>query len=247
MSIRTEDRLAASVSLFGAAAWTAVAILAGLHLARVGIIELLFLFAPLVIVPLGLELARTVERATDASLSGVLWVIQSFAAIAVCAALWIPSGLTAAVLSSLWLIACVLLVFSRLLNRTRNGYSLLSFAVDVAHIDLILGACWFVVSRTGWRPMGFQEPIILLTAVHFHYSGFATAILAASTLSTARPRTLRPSSLRVLVLLAVLLPFAVAAGFVFSPLLRFAAATALALVVILLARVLFRYAREFRS
>jgi hypothetical protein len=247
MSIRTEDRLAASMSLFGAAVWTAAAILAGLHLARVGIIELLLLFAPLVIVPLGLELAHTVEHSADASLSGLPWVIQSFAAMAVCAALWIPSGPAAAILSFLWLIACVVLGFSRLLNRPRTGYSVLSFAVDVAHVDLILGACWFVVSRAGWRPMGFQEPIILLTAVHFHYSGFATAILAASTLSTARLRTLRPARLRVIVLLAVLLPFVLAAGFVFSPLLRFAAATALVLVVTVLAGVLFACAREFRS
>jgi YndJ-like protein len=247
MSIRTEDRFAASVSLFGAAVWTAAAILAGLHLARVGIIELLFLFAPLVIVPLGLELAHTVERSAGAPRSGLLWVIQSFGAIAVCAALWIPSGPAAAILSSLWLIACVLLGFSRLLNRPRTGYSVLSFAVDVAHVDLILGACWFVVSRAGWRPMGFQEPIILLTAVHFHYSGFATAIIAAATLHTARSRTWHPARLRVLVLLAVLLPFVVAAGFMFSPRLRFAAAAALALAVILLGGVLFRCASEFRG
>ncbi len=247
MSIRTEDRLAAIVSLFGAAVWTAAAILAGLHLARLGIIELLLLFAPLVIVPLALELAQTVEGSGGAALSGLLRVIQSFAAIAAGAALWIPSGTTAAILSSLWLIACVLLVFSRLRNRPPAGYSLLTFAVDVAHFDLILGACWFVVSRAGWRPMGFQEPIILLTAIHFHYSGFATAIIAASTLHTARSRTWHPTSLRVLILLVVFLPFAVAAGFVFSPQLRFVAAIALALVVMMLAGVLFWLAGEFRS
>lgn len=247
MSIRMEDRLAASVTLFGAAVWTAVAILAGMHLARLGIIELLFLFAPLVVVPLGLELAKTVEPPADTSLAGIVRVIQAFAAISVCAALWTPPGPTAEILSSLWLIACVLLAFSRMLNRPRTGYSLLSFAVDVAHVDLILGASWFVVSRAGRRPMGFQEPAILLTAVHFHYSGFATAILAGSTLRAARWLTSHSASLRVLVLLAVLLPFVLVAGFVFSPLLRFVAATGLALVVTVLAGVLFGCAREFRS
>lgn len=246
MPIRMEDRVAASMSLFGAALWTTVAILAGLHRVQLGIIELLFLLAPLVIVPLGLELANAVES-PGVSLPRLLRLFPSFAAIAVCVALWIPSGRIAASLGSLWLIACVLLASARLINRPHTRYSLFPFAVDVAHLDLILGASWFVVSRAGWRPMGFQEPIILLTAVHFHYSGFAAAILAGSILRAAQWRTSRPSSLRVLVLLVMLLPFVLAAGFVFSPLLRFAAATALALVVTVLAGVMFWCATEFRS
>lgn len=247
MSIRMEDRLAASVSLLGAALWATIAVLAGLHRVRLGILELLLLFAPLVIVPLGLELAKTVELPADAHLPGILRVIQTFAAIAVCVALWIPPGRAAAIFGSLWLIVVVLQGVLRLINRRATGYSLLSFAVDVAHVDLILGASWFVVSRAGWRPMGFQEPIILLTAVHFHYSGFATAILAGSILRTSRSRTSHPASLRGLVLLVVLLPFVLAAGFIFSPLLRFGAATALAVVVGVLAGVMFWCTTEFRS
>src|SRR5246127_952716 len=247
MSSRKENRYAAIVSLSGAAVWATVATLAGLHRVRIGIIELLFLFAPLVVVPLGTELARVLEFLPQTPISFLMSVFQWFGAIAVCASLWIPPGRTAAILSLLWLVACVLRMCSRVIERPRAPYSLLSFLLDVAHFDLLLGACWLVVSRAGWRPMGFQEPIVLLTAVHFHYSGFATAIIAAATLHTARSRTWHPARLRVLVLLAVLLPFVVAAGFMFSPRLRFAAAAALALAVILLGGVLLRCASEFRS
>ena len=45
----------------GAAVWSGVALLAHFGSVRVGAIELLFLFAPLVIVPLGLELRRVVS------------------------------------------------------------------------------------------------------------------------------------------------------------------------------------------
>lgn len=247
MSSRTEHRYAAIVSLFGAAVWATVATLAGLHRVRLGIIELLFLFAPLVIVPLALELAHALEFPTQTPFSGVLRVFQSFAATAVCVSLWIPPGRNTAILSSFWLLLCVLLAISRLISQPRTCYSLLSFALDVAHVDLILGACWLVASRAGWRPMGFQEPIILLTAIHFHFSGFATTVIAAATLSSVRSRNTQVASLRMLVVLAVLLPFVLATGFVFSALLRFIAAMALALVIIVLAGVLFWCAREFRN
>ena len=42
----------------GAVVWASVAVLARVGVARIGVIELVFLFAPLVIVPLGMEVGR---------------------------------------------------------------------------------------------------------------------------------------------------------------------------------------------
>src|ERR1700689_5661338 len=42
----------------GAAVWAGIAVLARVGVARIGAIELMFLFGPLVIVPLGMELGR---------------------------------------------------------------------------------------------------------------------------------------------------------------------------------------------
>ena len=42
----------------------------------------------------------------------------------------------------------------------------------------MVGGTWLVASRLGLQPVGFQEPIVLLTAVHFHFAGFLSAVLA---------------------------------------------------------------------
>ncbi len=36
------------------------------------------------------------------------------------------------------------------------------------------------------RPVGFEEPIVLLTAVHFHFAGFLSAVLAGLTYERSR-------------------------------------------------------------
>lgn len=51
-----DERWASRVSLAGAFVWALLAALAGSGRAPLGVIELLFLFAPLVVVPLGLAL-----------------------------------------------------------------------------------------------------------------------------------------------------------------------------------------------
>jgi len=33
-----------------------------------------------------------------------------------------------------------------------------------------VGALWLAASRTGMQLFGFREPIVLLTAIHFHYA-----------------------------------------------------------------------------
>ena len=237
----------AAAGLVGAAIWAAFATLAGLRHAPFSIIELLFLFAPLVVVPLGWELARALETQAPALPKGVLRALYIFAAFAVCIAFWMPPGRSSAALAIPWLLVCVWVAGSRIIQWRRARRSLLMFLVDIAHVDLALGATWLVVSRGGWRPMGFQEPIILLTAVHFHYSGFATAILAATTLREFERRKLTMPGSRQLVLLIVFLPFVLAAGFVFSPALRFGAAIALSTCVTALAMIWLWFAGDLQN
>jgi hypothetical protein len=46
---------------------------------------------------------------------------------------------------------------------------------------LLVAGLWLVASRAGLHPVGFEEPIVLLTAMHFHFAGFASAIVAGLT------------------------------------------------------------------
>ena len=54
---------------------------------------------------------------------------------------------------------------------------------------MLVGGLWLFASRLGLQPVGFREPIVLLTAIHFHYAGLMAAVLtglAASRLEKNR-------------------------------------------------------------
>jgi YndJ-like protein len=93
----------------------------------------------------------------------------------------------------------------------------------IAKMDLAVGGAWMMASRLGMRPMGIQEPIGLLTAVHFHFAGFATATIAAATLRFAKLRH-QDRYLKYVVGMVAIMPLVVAAGFVISPAVKMGAA-----------------------
>jgi len=80
-----------------------------------------------------------------------------------------------------------------------------------------------------------QEPVILLTAVHFYFTGFATAILAGTLSAFAQRRNQWSQFLRSVIVLVIFVPFLTAAGFVFSPTLKVAAVFVLSISVAALA------------
>ena len=223
-----EDRWAAVCATSGAAVWAGIAVLARMGVARLGAVELLFLFAPLVIVPLGLELGRGLG-------GGGRWLelarrLQPAGAALAVAAMVLPPGRVAGSVAVGWLLVCVLVALdgagtlsAALSTNAGGGPRATWIAAGVAGVDLAVGGAWLVASRLGMRPVGIQEPIGLLTAVHFHFAGFATAMIAAAMLRYAERRE-RYSWLAVLVLMVAGLPFVVAAGFVISPALKVAAA-----------------------
>jgi hypothetical protein len=239
-----ERRWNSTISLCGAATWAVFAALAGMRRAPFAIIELLFLFAALVVVPLGAELSDLISPMPRLVFFRPL---QAIAMLAVSMAFWLRPGRIAAALSVAWLAFCIALAAVRCARMRKRSHSTCSLLVDLAHADLVLGAVWLVASRAGIRPMGFQEPIILLTAVHFHYSGFATALIAAATWSEFEIKQMRLPGLHTLAWLVALLPFVLAAGFVFSPALRFTAAVSLSACVTSLALILWWVARDWST
>jgi len=217
------DRWARISATLGAGLWAVLAALAAGRRAPLGSIELLFLLAPLVIVPLGIRLAGIIAPGNAAWLDGVILMVQPFGAGLTVAAFWRPQGTVAGALVVPWAIVCGSIALQGLLGVMRGAdRSLTTIAINIGRMDLVLAAAWLLLSRWGIHS-GFQEPIVLLTAVHFHYTGFATALIAATVLHFARRQKGTARPLGWLVALAVLVPFVIAAGFVFSPSLKVAA------------------------
>jgi hypothetical protein len=237
----------------GAVTWTGVAVLARIGVAPIGAIELMFLFAPLVIVPLGMEVGRVMG--SDTPLTRFARRVQPFAAALAVAALCLPPGRPAGALACVWMVVCLSMTSAAIIDlsslaKSRPDSSTRStmqrITVAVAQLDLSVGGAWLVASRLGLRPMGIHEPIGLLTAVHFHYAGFATATIAAAMLQFAAQRQ-EHRWLRWLVAVVIGMPFVVAVGFVTSPQLKLGAAALFSASVAGLAVVLRSSAKRLDS
>lgn len=196
-------------------------------------IQLLFLFAPLVIVPLGLELAARTEMRNVPSLpERIARVIQGPAALLAVGSFFVDRGWVSASLASAWFVSCALLALGGFLRILRGAWKRIDHGLLAASfLYLSIGAAWLEASRLGLEPLHFQEPIVLLTAVHFHYAGFAAPLLARSVFRAFNPaesqRVLR-ITLRAIVLGVLLGPGLLAAGFVAGPLCKLLAALVLA-------------------
>jgi hypothetical protein len=247
MSSRRFEYWTVTVSLAGAFLWAVLAGFAGAGRTPLGVIELLFLFAPLVTVPLGLRLAEVLSPSPVPQLGQITVVTQPLAAACVVMSFLSSPGKIAGVLALPWFLTCVLAAISGALGLVANRKSVSAIVANVARIDLAVGGGWLLLTRLGARPLGFQEPIVLLTAVHFHYSGFATALIAAAVLRSHETRGAASTLLRTVAPSVAALPFAVAAGFVWSPAFKVAAVVAFSLSILLLAIILFRDAARFRS
>ena len=248
-----EGSWARMCAVLGAVIWAGVAVLARIGVAPIGAIELMFLFAPLVIVPLGLELGRVMG--SDTPLTRFARRAQPFAAALAVAALWLPPGRPAAILACAWMVVCLSMTVAALIDLSSLAKSqpdssarstIHRITIAIAQLDLGVGGAWLVASRLGLRPMGIQEPIGLLTAVHFHYAGFATAMIAAAMLQFAAQRP-EYRWLPWLVAVVIGMPFIVAAGFVISPQLKLGAAALFSAFVAGLAVVLRSCAKRLQS
>lgn len=168
-----------AVTVVGGAAWLLVVATRLAALTRFSLIDLLFLLAPLVIAPLGLRLIDFQVSSSRRLLDIVLLLQPAGAALALFAFL-LPKGLPAAGLAAAWLLVCGLagvaalidLLFARPLEFVR-----LARAAAVGY--LAFGAVWLVISTAGIAPLGLSPLIVELTAVHFHFTGFAATLLAA--------------------------------------------------------------------
>lgn len=134
------------------------------------LVPLFVALALVVIVPLGLRLLSPDDDSRTAVLIGLISA-SSFL---------LPAGWTAGALTLPWLLFSALQAAKALLWAAAFGFhGAAGVSAAVAPAFLTFGAGWLSLSRLGVSPMGFGEPIVLLTAMHFHYAGFAVSTMAA--------------------------------------------------------------------
>jgi hypothetical protein len=148
----------------------------------------LFLLAPLILVPLGyrlLEIASPGSRPPAVMLRSVVP-----AAGLLVIAFWLPAGPVAAVLAGPWLAVTGVTALAaglRWLRDPLRSRPEVRHATDAAVAFLAVGAAFAFTDRLGLRPFDFPTPVILLTAVHFHFAGFVLPVAGALAYSR-RPR-----------------------------------------------------------
>lgn len=139
--------------------------------------EALVALAVACVVPLGVSVAATAmgdDGDEGRALQRLLAVAAPFGLGS-----FVPGvGPAAGALAGVWMLA-TLAVALRGWQRlaVRGPTPLARFAVDLGHLYLPVGGAWLLASRAGVSPMGFFEPIVLYTAAHFHYAGFAAPVV----------------------------------------------------------------------
>lgn len=176
------------VVVLGTAVWLAMVARTWSGWPQLGVIELLFLLAPWIVVPLASFLIPSLDKSAPPAgpQPALQWIIFTAAALAT-VSFFLPTGIFAASSASAWLLVCVFFALRglrRLWLYRAHSFSQFCFAIGEAY--LIVGGTWLVASRLGLQPVGFQEPIVLLTAVHFHFAGFLSATLAGLTYERLR-------------------------------------------------------------
>jgi hypothetical protein len=207
-------------AIIGGAVWVGLAAASRLHWVALNAIELLFILGPLVVVPLGLVLCARFSPAESMGLPiRIARKLQLPASLCAGASFWLAPGIVATILATPWFVFGCFIGLEGLLAVIRGEFKMRKAAcMIVSYMYLPIGCVWLAASRLGLTPMNFQEPIVLLTAVHFHFAGFAAPLLACAVGTTIEKSSIERLRIFKVVAAGVLAgPGLLAAGFVIGP------------------------------
>ena len=215
----------------GVILWLITLLLTTSDSAPIDLIHKVLVFAVLVIVPMALS---SVEGGS--SWYKAVVVVQPVAALLTIASFFIEKGVLSATLASAWLILNILVALYGLRRLTSHGFQHLEeLSIDAGLLYLPVAGASLVIYRLGIQPFGYGELIILLTAVHFHFAGFATPIITGMNGRVLANRNYPRKVFAAVIFAGVAAMPLVAAGITFSPWLGFIGALLLTVGLMLLA------------
>jgi len=168
---RTDSR-SLRAPLAGTVVWTSTLVIAWAGAGQLTLIDAMMLLAVLVVVPAAIPLHPTASTRTS--------TFALLAALPVAPALVIDRGLASALLTIPWLAISVVGLLASAAWWWRQDRRIRWAVWPVSAGYLVVGAAWLVADRLQLAPVGISAPFVQLTAVHFHYAGFASATLVSS-------------------------------------------------------------------
>lgn len=150
--------------------WLGVVGIARLGVGELTLVDAMLLLAVVVIVPAALPLHPATRRGTPA--------LALAAGLPVVAALLLDRGALAVLLALPWFLAVAAGALAAAWRWWAEGHEAGTIAWPAAAAYLAVGGAWLLFDRADLEPGGFTAPIVQLTAVHFHYAGFASSVLA---------------------------------------------------------------------
>jgi YndJ-like protein len=212
--------------LLGIVVWLALATASFWPRVHLGIIEMLFLLGPWIVVPLGADLVGGTGSSKSTAVRD--WVLVAAAAFTT-VSFFLDNRIAAAWFAGSWLLVCAVFAVDglrRFVTASTKSFKQFCFAAGEGY--LLVAGVWLVASRAGSQLLSFREPIVLLTAVHFHFAGFASAVLAGM-VDEAFVGRRGGRLLRVALLAVVLGPGILGLAFLLGPKVKLVAALLIAL------------------
>ncbi|MEY8752135.1 YndJ family protein [Alkalicoccobacillus gibsonii] len=155
--------------IFGCIIWAMFAIWFGYDQS----IKLLLSFSILVLFPLVTELTYREKEKRD-------WFItlQPLFSILGAGSLFIETASLSGTLAFCWLLFTCWVACIGIARASSRGFVRMEEnAIDAAYVYMILGGLWLFLSQAGIEGLPFSPVIVLLTAVHFHYSSLIVPIV----------------------------------------------------------------------
>lgn len=231
MSTRpTEPTPSLAVPLVGAVVWVLSVVSASVGPRQLSLLDAMLLLAVLVVVPAAIPL----HPAAGARLS----TVALLAALPVAPGLLVDHDVAAALLVAPWLLGAGsgAILSGRWWWRTDRHLE--DVVWPAAATYLLVGAAWLLADRLDLQPAGVAAPFVQLTAIHFHYAGFASVTLVGTAWTWSPHSRLAAAS----AVLTVAASPVIAIGFVSVGLLQVVGATLLTIGLWLLAWITVRHA-----
>ena len=135
------------------------------------------LLAPLVIVPMGVELLlRSGYFSSEILKFLVKWQLPS--ALAFALAFLLPTGWLSTGLALPWVAITFALAWAGGWELLQGGWqNPVAFCLSAGMVYLSVAGVWAIFERSGFSPLGYDPEIVFLTIVHFHYAGFVLPVL----------------------------------------------------------------------